>query len=142
MERIARRSWLLGLAVLVGLPGAAPAQERQQHRRRDRPNGAMPRPPATPRVAATPPVPPPPAIDGPAPPSRIPGLEPAPVPGSAIQGPLADRQPRPQVLLGLPTAPELFQGESFGRADPAPDRRPMPGTEWLPSPGAQLRLPF
>jgi hypothetical protein len=45
-------------------------------------------------------------------------------------------------LLGLPTAPELFQGESFSRADPAPDRRPAPGTEWLPSPGGQLRLPF
>lgn len=73
----------------------------------------------------------------------MPGLDAAPVPRSRLQGSMADRTPRPELSLGLPAPTELFQGETFGRADPAPDRRPMPGNgSWLPSPGAILRVPF
>lgn len=131
MDRIPRRGWLVAMAALASSPAAAESRRRR-------------RPPAKPQAAAAAPPPPPPAIDGPPPPSRIPGLEPAPVPRTGlVQGPLSDREPKPRLSFGLPTASELPQGQTFTRADPTPDRRaPSGGGNWLPSPGAMLRVPF
>ena len=150
---LTRRGWLAGLLALLASPAAA--APRQARRRHARPPQAKPKPPAPagPRAAARPQAPASrhssrqpssvaPPIDGPPPPSRIPGLEPAPVPRSnPPQAPLADRLPRPELELGIPAPPMLFQGETFSRNDPAPDRRPPPGV-WYPSPGVTIRLPF
>lgn len=130
MDRIARRGWLLGLAALVALPAGA-AGPRRRRRQARKPEVA----------AAPPPPPPPPQIDGPPPPSRIPGLEPAPVPDTGSRPPLADRQPRMRLQLGMPNPPAPFQGQTFSNTDPSPDRRPPAGS-WLPSSGASVRLPF
>jgi len=63
------------------------------------------------------------------------------VPGTNSRPPLADRQPRMQLQLGVPDTPAPFQGQTFSSTDPSPDRR-LPSGSWLPSPGASVRLPF
>ncbi len=86
-----------------------------------------------------------PQIDGPAPPSRRPGLEPAPVPNGNILPPIGERgRAGPSVSFGVPTPPVLIEGQSFRATDSAPQERQQQqqGGLRLPSPGATVRLPF
>ncbi|MBL6458090.1 hypothetical protein JMJ55_22390 [Belnapia sp. T6] len=127
-----KRALLLGLAAFAA--GPAEAEERRRRRRT--------RAPGKPQAAAPPPPEPAaPQIDGPPPPSRQTGLDPAPVPNTNVQRPYADRLPRADWDLGVPSRPDPYQGQTFERRDPAPDRRSPPGA-WYPSPGASVRLPF
>ena len=93
--------------------------------------------------AAQPPQHPFPQIDGPPPPSRRPGLEPAPVPNGNMLPPLSERQVGPSVSFGVPTPPLLIEGQSFRSNDVSPQaRQQQQGGPRLPSPGATVRLPF
>jgi hypothetical protein len=129
--RLPRRYWLIGIAALLATPARAQEARRTLRRRAPTPQRAA----ARAQAAVVP------GVDGPPPPSRIPGLEPAPVPNSGLRGPAADRQPRPSVEFGVPTPPVYQQGQTFSADDPAPQVRQPQGLR-LPSPGATVRLPF
>lgn len=128
---VSRRLWLLGFAALLAGPAeGAEGARRQRRAPRSRAEAPLPMPP------------PPPQIDGPpSSASRIPGSEPAPIPRRDIRPPQGDREPRPQLDLGVPTPPMIPEGQTFRHGDPSPDQRQPPGFR-LPSPGATLRLPF
>jgi hypothetical protein len=99
--------------------------------------GAAPSPPS--------PAQPWPQIDGPPPLSRRPGLESAPVPNSNILPPIAERrQVGPNVSFGVPTPPQIIEGQSFRANDAQPQERQQQqqGGLRLPAPGATVRLPF
>jgi hypothetical protein len=88
-----------------------------------------------------------PQIDGPPPPSRRPGWDAAPVPHSNMLPPLADRRRGGADLsFGVPTPPQIIEGQTFRGADSAYQERqtqqPGGGGLRLPSPGATMRLPF
>ena len=126
----------MGLAALLTAPAnAAEPQPRQKPapRRKKAPAAATKAPPRIPD------------IDGPPPSASLrPGLEPAPVPNTNPQRPMADRAPQPKLELGVPTPPSPYEGQTFSATDPSPDRRPAQsgGGLRLPSPGATVRLPF
>jgi hypothetical protein len=100
--------------------------------------------PAAGRAAPPPPPHATPQIDGPSPPSRRPGLEPAPVPNGNILPPIGERQVGPNVSFGVPTPPLLIERQSFRSNDVSPQARQQQqqGGPRLPSPGATVRLPF
>ncbi len=134
-----RRHCLAGILGLLTGSLAGPALGREGRRpvarRGRRVQAATPAAPAASANAI-------PNIDGPPPPSRTPGLEPAPVPSRNLSLPPSDNMPRPSVALGIPTPAPIQQGQSFFEGDPSPDRRPTTSGLRLPSPGATLRLPF
>jgi hypothetical protein len=87
-----------------------------------------------------------PQIDGPPPPSRRPGWDPAPVPHSNALPPMADRRGGgPDLSFGVPTPPQVIEGQTFRSNDSMPQARQQQqqgGGPRLPSPGATVRLPF
>ena len=152
-----RRACLLGLAALLPVPAtaaAAAAAARRQPRRaaqpaqppKQAPRSGAPAGNAGKQATATARAAPPwPQIDGPPPPSRRPGLEPAPVPNGNILPPIGERgRAGPSVSFGVPTPPVLIEGQSFRATDSAPQERQQQqqGGLRLPSPGATVRLPF
>jgi hypothetical protein len=101
------------------------------------------------RAAETPPTPSRPRwpqIDDPPPPSRRPGWDAAPVPNANVLPPIGERRPGTSVSFGVPTPPQIIEGQTFRPNDTAPGDRQQPqqggGGLRLPSPGATVRLPF
>ena len=132
-----RRHLLLALAAVAPLPAWGAEAPRRRPRQTRRAPRASPPAAAAPRAAAAPPV------DHVPTPSRIPGLEPAPVPSTAARPPRADSEARPSLSLGVPSPREYQQGLTFRDSDPSPEgvRREGSGLR-VPAPGATLRLPF
>jgi hypothetical protein len=70
-----------------------------------------------------------------------PGLQPAPVPYSNVQPPLADREARPTLSFGVITPQVYTQGETFRRGDTLDETARAGLVHRLPTPGATFRLP-